>query len=133
MSVIFLLRGLKIGVDPFVPAILLAGCSTSGLSNVYLLSLSYVNNISSPAQIDQTQVNPNISAVFANLVGANTSASLEVRAGYFGLCMKQSAGWVCDPSAETLANIIKDANGDPLNLIWLAKNFKSQIVTTGLM
>jgi len=50
--------------------------------------------------------------------------------------MKESSGlWVCAPSAETLANAVKDSrtDGDPLNLIWIAKNFKSQLIFDGLM
>jgi hypothetical protein len=43
--------------------------------------------------------------------------------------------WVCARSAERLVNTIKDGptNGDPLNLLWIANNFKSQLVFDGLM
>lgn len=59
------------------------------------------------------------------------------------MCIKEATGiWVCSSSAETLANIVKSGGGgsgsagqigDPLNLIWIAKNFRDEIVFDGLM
>ena len=63
--------------------------------------------------------------------------SLEVRVGYMGLCIKETSGlWVCSKSANALANTIRETKstaGDPLNLIWLANNYKSQVFFSGLM
>jgi hypothetical protein len=126
-------------------AILLAGCTSSGLSNVYLLSLSYQNASTPPTHIDTSQVNPDISRSFASLAGAGNNTYLEVRAGYMGMCISQASGiWTCSSSADVLANIVKGAASsggstaegksvDPLNLIWIAKTFQQEIVFDGLM
>jgi len=118
-----------------IAAILLAGCTNTGLSNVYLLSLSYKENHPGSAKNRPLQVNPGISQVFTDLVNATTS--LEVRAGYMGMCMRESMGlWACSTNANTLANSIRELKGtagDPLNLIWIANNFRSQMVFNGLL
>ncbi|KAK2760348.1 hypothetical protein FQN54_002417 [Arachnomyces sp. PD_36] len=89
-----------------------------------------------------TQLNPNISTAFTDLVNkTGTSSSLEVRVGYLGMCMRESGEeWLCSRSAEDLANIIRENNTeeeaaghDPLNLIWMAKDFTSQSVFSGLI
>ena len=59
-----------------------------------------------------------------------------------GLCISQNVGvWLCSSSATTLANLLKaesgsasrNISGDPLNLIWIASNFRNDIVFDGLM
>ncbi|KAJ5919263.1 hypothetical protein N7466_010206 [Penicillium verhagenii] len=79
--------------------------------------------------------------------GSTQSSTLEVRAGYMGLCMSQSdEGRVCSSSAKTLANILKterttsvignvttEFTPDPLNLILMAEEFRTKIVFDGLL
>jgi len=113
-------------------SILLAGCTSHTLTNVYLLSISYLNASTSSA--DPAQVNSNISNTFSNLTGAGTANNnfLEVRAGYMGICISHDAGkWLCSSGATTLANSLRthttstsfpNSSGDPLNLIWIAGN-----------
>ena len=119
-------------------AVAIAGCSSHGPIDVYLISLSYVDP-TSPAAVHThpSQVNQNISSTFSNL--ANT-ASLEVRVGYLGLCARQTAGkWQCLSSATFLASLVELGNpnsardGDPLDLIWIASNFRDQVIFVGLM
>jgi hypothetical protein len=107
------------------------------MNNVYLLSLSY--QPPTTPKLDASQVNPSISTTFTNLVSTNSTPipSLEVRVGYMGFCMPDSTGdWICSRHADSLAKTINSTHpmtGDPLNLIWIAKNFQSQIVFDGLM
>ncbi|KAJ5945999.1 Ca2+ regulator and membrane fusion protein Fig1-domain-containing protein [Penicillium verhagenii] len=129
-------------------SILLAGCTSSdSLSNVYLLSLRYTN--SSEMTVNAAQVSTMIQSAVHNISesGSTQSSTLEVRAGYMGLCMSQSdEGRVCSSSAKTLANILKterttsvignvttEFTPDPLNLILLAEEFRTKIVFDGLL
>ncbi|PMD51401.1 uncharacterized protein K444DRAFT_601714 [Hyaloscypha bicolor E] len=120
-------------VSIVLSSILLAGCSSSNMNNVYLLSLSYA---STPSHQDAVQVNPSISTTFANLT--TPAPALEVRVGYMGFCMPDSTGdWICSRHAKSLAKTINNthtsSSGDPLNLLWIANNFQSQIVFDGLI
>jgi hypothetical protein len=121
--------------DTHTTAIVVAGCTSHGLADVYLLSMSYVNSTTLAAIATYPeQVNTNISAVFGNIAKIS---SLEVRAGYLGLCMRQNPGkWECSSSAAFLAGIVElssASTGDPLNLIWIASNFRNHVVFVGLM
>ncbi|KAE9366833.1 hypothetical protein N431DRAFT_548554 [Stipitochalara longipes BDJ] len=125
-----------LAVSIVLSSLILAGCTSSSMSSIYLLSLSY--NPSTTSHPDSTQVNPSISSTFSNLVTTNSTApSLEVRVGYMGFCMPDSTGdWICSPRADSLAHLLNTTHpisGDPLNLIWVAKNFQKQIVFDGLM
>ena len=61
------------------------------------------------------------------------STSLEVRAGYFALCVKYADGiWDCNSDVATLAARLEPAD-DPLNLIWQSAKFRDSIVFYGLM
>jgi hypothetical protein len=85
-------------------------------------------------------VNPGIADKVYNVSHAN-SAIREVRAGYMGLCLTlRNGARLCSGSAAALASMVKvgvqgnDAGAaDPLNLIWIASNFKEKIVFDGLM
>lgn len=109
------------------------------MNNVYLASFSYANDSSPTSRYDSDQVNPSIFSTFADLVSANVThiSTLEIRVGYLGFCMPDFAGnWICsrDPSSFVeIINSTKSTAGDPLNIIWIAKNFQSQIVFSGLM
>jgi len=55
-------------------------------------------------------------------------AVLAARVGYFGICINPDGGsWLCSNNATALANEISISQ-DPLNLIWLASQFKDMIV-----
>ncbi|RHZ64666.1 hypothetical protein CDV55_103919 [Aspergillus turcosus] len=122
-------------------SILLAGCTSSnGLSNVYLVSLQY-RNASTSIPSDPVLVNPGIAETVYNVSHANSTIR-EVRAGYMGLCLTLSNGArLCSGSAAALASMVKaegvqgndTATADPLNLIWIANNFKEKIVFDGLI
>ncbi|GFF22893.1 hypothetical protein IFM51744_04099 [Aspergillus udagawae] len=122
-------------------SILLAGCTSSnGLSNVYLVSLQY-RNASTSVPDDPVLVNPGIAEKVYNVSHGNSTIR-EVRAGYMGLCLTLSNGaQLCSGSASALASMVK-AEGmqgndtgaaDPLNIIWIAQNFKEKIVFDGLI
>lgn len=113
----------------------MAGSTTSSLSKVYLLSLSYVEPITKPT------TDGNISSVFTAF--ANNATALEIRANYIGLCGKSaSIDWICSTNVHNLktllvaADILNPNNNetfDPLDLLGLAEKFKSQIVFDGLL
>lgn len=66
----------------------------------------------------------------ANIVGR---AQLEVRVGYFGICVNPDGGaFLCSNNASSLASQIS-VDQDPLNLIWVASTFKDSIVFPYLM
>ena len=53
--------------------------------------------------------------------------------GYFGICISTDGGsWLCQNNATSLAWQVT-AEEDPLNLIWLASQFKDMIVFPYLM
>ena len=77
-------------------------------------------------------VNTNITRAF---VAAAEGASLEVRAGYFGICVHESGFqslWECSGDTARLARRYQPEQ-DPLNLIWASTRFKNGTVFSGLM
>lgn len=79
---------------------------------------------------DTAQVDPGVTAAIANIVG---QAHLEVRVGYFGLCVNVDGGsFLCSNNATALASQIS-VDKDPLNLIWVASTFKDAVVFPYLM
>ena len=110
-----------------LPAVLLAGCTSSSMANLYLTSTSY-KSVSST--YNPEQVNPNLTQTFATIVDG---AVLEVRVGYFGLCVSHAGGiWLCSNNPAGMASQFRPAQ-DPLNLIWAAAKFKDDIVFSGLL
>ncbi|KAJ5664658.1 hypothetical protein N7462_011471 [Penicillium macrosclerotiorum] len=122
-------------------AILLAGCTSSNLmSNIYLLSLQYTSNF--PTASVSGQVSTAIMQAIHSISQTGNGTSLEVRAGYMGLCVMQSdSERICSSSARALANLIKaekstisqgntstEFTPDPLNLIMIANDFREKIV-----
>lgn len=109
------------------------------MSNVYLASFSYANDSSPTSHYDSDQVNPSIFSTFENLISANgtTISTLEIRVGYLGFCMPDFAGnWICSRDASSFVEIInstESTSGDPLNILWIAKNFQTQIIFSGLL
>lgn len=111
------------------PALLLAGCSSSSplIPNIFLLSLYYKDYQATPST---EQVDYNVHVAIGNIAG---SAHLQARVGYFGICVNPDGGsWLCSNNATALANEVS-VDQDPLNLIWLAAQFKDMIVFPYLM
>jgi hypothetical protein len=111
------------------PALLLAGCSSSSplIPEIFLISLYYkqYSPVPSTAQVDF-----NAHIAISNIAG---NAVLAARVGYFGICINPDGGsWLCSNNATALANEIQ-LSQDPLNLIWLASQFKDMIVFPYLM
>ena len=53
---------------------------------------------------------------------------MEVRVGYFGICVQPDDGsYICNSNATALAEIVT-VDQDPLNLIWVASTFKDAVV-----
>ncbi|KAF2239447.1 membrane fusion mating protein FIG1 [Viridothelium virens] len=105
-------------------SLLLAGCSSSSplIPGIFLISLYYQHY--TPIY-DPTQVDPGVTAAIANIVGG---AQLEVRVGYFGICVNPDGGsFLCSNNATSLAEQIS-VDQDPLNLIWVANTFKDNVV-----
>jgi hypothetical protein len=74
---------------------------------------------------DKSQVDPGVVTAMSNIVGA---AELEVRVGYFGICVQPDHGsFICNANATALAEIVT-VDQDPLNLIWVASTFKDAVV-----
>lgn len=79
---------------------------------------------------DTAQVDYNLHSAIENIAG---DASLQARVGYFGICINPDGGsWLCSNNATALAKEV-DVDQDPLNLIWLAAQFKDMIVFPYLM
>jgi hypothetical protein len=111
------------------PALLLAGCSSSSpvIPNIFLISLFYTPYTPTPST---AQTNFGVHSAISQIVGR---AQLEARVGFFGICINPDGGaWLCSNNATSLANQIS-IDQDPLNLIWLASQFKDMIVFPYLM
>jgi Ca2+ regulator and membrane fusion protein Fig1 len=112
-----------------IPALLLAGCSSSSptIPDIFLISLYYQQYPPTP---DTAQVDFGVHTAISNIVG---NANLEARVGYFGICINPDGGsWLCSNNATALADQVS-VDQDPLNLIWLASQFKDTIVFPYLM
>ena len=110
-------------------ALLLAGCSSSSplIPDIFLISLYYDDYIPRP---DTAQVNY---AAYSSIQGLAGDAHLQARVGYFGICINPDGGsWLCSNNATSLAQEVS-VDQDPLNLIWLASQFKDSIVFPYLM
>lgn len=113
-----------IAVAIILLSLLLAGCSSSSpqIPNIFLISMYYE---SYKPTFDLSQVDPGVVSAMANIVG---TAELEVRVGYFGICVQPDRGsYICNSNATALAEIVT-VDQDPLNLIWVASTFKDAVV-----
>jgi hypothetical protein len=113
-----------IAVSIILLSLLLAGCSSPSplIPSIFLLSLYYESYEAKPST---AQVDYNVHTAIANIVG---DARLQARVGYFGICVNPDGGsWLCSNNATALAKEIS-VDQDPLNLIWLAAQFKDMIV-----
>lgn len=90
------------------------------------MGLSYTN--STPSGL--SHVTKNLSEILNDFKG---SAQLEVRIGYFGMCVRERGVlWLCSSDAEGLAQQIGPEN-DPLNLIGAGAKFKDDVLFSGLL
>ena len=96
------------------------------MTTVYILELSYSNSTTSiSGSVQKT--------MFDTLNGLKGSAQLEVRIGYFGMCVRQRGIlWLCSSNSNGLAQQIGPEN-DPLNLIGAASSFKDDVLFSGLI
>lgn len=96
------------------------------MTNIYILELSYTN--STPSGL--SDIGRNLSETFNAYKG---SSQLDVRTGYFGMCVRQrGVVWLCSSDANGLAVQIGPEN-DPLNLIEAASKFKDNVIFSGLL
>ncbi|KAI4734492.1 membrane fusion mating protein FIG1 [Aureobasidium sp. EXF-12298] len=113
-----------IAVAIILLSLLLAGCSSSSplIPGIFLIDFYYQTYTPT---YDPAQVDPGVTAAIANIVG---QTQLEVRVGYFGLCIASDAGnYLCSNNATLLAEQIS-IDKDPMNLIWVANTFKNSVV-----
>ncbi|KAH4080810.1 hypothetical protein HBI38_228650 [Parastagonospora nodorum] len=108
-------------------SITLAGCSSySTMTNIYILGMSYANST-------HQSMGPNRQSQFNALQSLRGTAQLEVRVGYFGMCVRQqSILWLCTSDASLLTQEIGAMN-DPLDLIGAASSFKDDVLFSGVM
>ncbi|KAJ5692477.1 hypothetical protein N7462_001900 [Penicillium macrosclerotiorum] len=113
-----------IAVSIILLSLLLAGCSSSSpqIPDIFLISMYYERY---EPVLDSSQVYPDVVTAMSNIV---RSAELEVRVGYFGICVQPDGGsFICNANATALAEIVT-VDADPLNLIWIASTFKDAVV-----
>ncbi|KAF2399735.1 membrane fusion mating protein FIG1 [Trichodelitschia bisporula] len=113
-----------IAVAIILLSLLLAGCSSTSplIPGIFLISMYYTHYT---ATYDPSQVDPGVNSAISNIVG---HAQLEVRVGYFGICVTQDgSGYLCSNNATALAQNV-NIDQDPLNLIWVAQTFKEAVV-----
>ncbi|OJJ00050.1 hypothetical protein ASPVEDRAFT_541230 [Aspergillus versicolor CBS 583.65] len=115
---------LIIAVVIILLSLLLAGCSSSSpqIPTIFLISMYYEHY---DPVFDLAQVQPKTVSAVANIV---QGAQLEVRVGYFGICVQPDGGsYICNNNATALAEILT-IDQDPLNLVWVASTFKDAVV-----
>ncbi|KAL1990116.1 hypothetical protein VTN49DRAFT_5955 [Thermomyces lanuginosus] len=115
---------LLIAVAIILLSLLLAGCSSSSpqVPSIFLISMYYQRY---EPTFDPAQVQPDVVGAMATIVGG---AQMEVRVGYFGICIQPDGGsFVCNSNATALADLV-NVDQDPLNLIWIASTFKDAVV-----
>ena len=96
------------------------------MTNVYILGLSYTN--STPSGLNPIQ--KNLSEALSTLKGP---ARLEVRVGYFGICVRNHGIlWVCSSDVDGLIQQVGSEN-DPLDLIGGASKFRDDVLFSGLL
>ncbi|EGD86366.1 hypothetical protein H112_07299 [Trichophyton rubrum D6] len=115
---------LFVAVSILLLSLLLAGCSSSSpqIPSIFLISMFYDKY---PPVMSTAQADPGLSSTISNIVGG---AHLEVRVGYFGICIQRNGGgFLCNQNATILAESL-GVESDPLNLIWVASTFKDAVV-----
>lgn len=96
------------------------------MTNVFVLALAYRNS----TEVETGSIQQDISSSMREAIG---SSRLEVRIGYFGICVRQNGVvWLCSSDAQGLAEQIGSDN-DPLNLIKAAAKFKDGVIFSGII
>jgi competence protein ComGC len=96
------------------------------MTNIYIFGVSYTN--STPLHLSPTGRN-----LSETLNAYKGGSQLEVRTGYFGMCVRQrGVVWLCSSDANGLAVQIGPEN-DPLDLIGVAAKFKDDVIFSGLL
>ena len=95
--------------------------------SIFLISIYYQKYTPT---FDPAQVDPGVTTAVANIVGG---AHMEVRVGFFGICIQPDGGsFICNNNATALAEVVT-VDQDPFNIIWLASMFKDTVVFPYLM
>ncbi|KAI1505524.1 Ca2+ regulator and membrane fusion protein Fig1-domain-containing protein [Biscogniauxia marginata] len=116
-------------------SLLLVSCTSSnGLENVLLVSLSYKSPAANTTH-DPLLLNLNVTQELSEQLSRSEKIIQQIRVSYVSICMALNSGiWVCNNNAEELALILREVgNGDPLNLLRLAENFRWGVVFYALI
>lgn len=107
-------------------AFLVAGTNPSGrsLNNIFILSLS-------PGSAGEVELESNFTS---QLREAALGTSMEIRAGYFGLCARRVdlEAWTCSSSRAALIEAMGPSVPDDLNLLGIAEHFRTEVIFPGL-
>lgn len=84
------------------------------MGNIYILGLEYNTNIDT----ENTDTSP-----------------LKIRVGYFGLCAQRNVEtqWFCASGAQGIRSVIVESQADPLGIIDIGAQFKSDVIFSGLL
>ena len=96
------------------------------MTNVYTLGLSYTNSSLAP-------ISPSRKTQFETLRQLRGASELEVRVGYFGICLRSHGVlWLCSYDADALLQQIGPEH-DPLDLVGAASAFKDEVMFSGIL
>ncbi|KAK1676415.1 Ca2+ regulator and membrane fusion protein Fig1-domain-containing protein [Colletotrichum godetiae] len=111
-------------------SVLLSGCTAENLNGLCLISLSYSSEPSGTSS-NQTETGSNSNTTTAD------RPPLEVRVGYFGMCIKSMNQWVCSTNSRVLdsfAQRTQQGEGSDSALLTLAADrFREEIIFKGLL
>lgn len=92
-----------------------------------MLEITYGNSFLPP---DGIQTNNNLSSMLRSM---KANATLDVRVGYAGMCVRESdVSWICASDSKPMLKQF-GPDRDPLNLIWIAHEFRSKAIFPGFM
>ena len=91
--------------------VLLTSCASSAMSGLYVLSLSYAKAATA----------------------AQSTPRLEVRVGYFSLCVQSAGSWLCSGDTTSLIQQFATGGNDPRGIVPLATLFKNGVLFCGMM
>ncbi len=72
--------------------------------------------------------------VYTDLVKAGNQTIREINVGFTSACVKLTTGpWLCGTDlTELVVDLKRTPGSDPLNILWLAENFRTGILWYGL-